>query len=66
MTDVDGRTELLQRSFDDFNGAHDAGAETTGLGENYFHQNLRFISPVCVAAAGVPQRRRSNGRFPVM
>ncbi len=34
---IDRRPEFLQRPFDDLDGAHDAGAETTRLGENHFH-----------------------------
>jgi hypothetical protein len=40
VTHIDRRTEFLQRSFDDFDGAHDSGAKTTRLGQYHFHQDL--------------------------
>src|SRR5215469_4301517 len=37
---IDRRAEFLQRPLDDFDGAHDAGAKTTRLGQYHFHQDL--------------------------
>jgi len=37
---VDRRAEQLQRTLDDIDGAVDAGAEPTGIGENDFHMRI--------------------------
>src|SRR5512142_3342648 len=39
VADVDGLAELLQRALDDVDGANDAGAKSTGLGENDSHRD---------------------------
>ena len=44
MTDVDGRTEFFERTFNDGDGAFDAGAETTGVGEEDVHQSIPITS----------------------
>src|SRR5262249_36512372 len=47
---IDRRTEFLQRPLNDFDGAHDARAKTTRLGQYHFHQDLPGWAPVCVGA----------------
>src|ERR1700734_332206 len=37
---IDRRAVFLQRAFDDLDGAHNSGAKTTGLSEDYFHRQI--------------------------
>ena len=58
VADIDRRTVLFERAFDDLDRAHDAGAKSARLGENDAH------SPTCcprtrrAPADGWPRRRR--------
>jgi hypothetical protein len=38
VPDIDRWTVFLQRAFDDLDGAHNAGAKTARLSEDYLHQ----------------------------
>src|ERR1700683_4768356 len=61
VTDIDGRTELLQRPFDNLDGAHHAGTEATRLGENSFHRAIP-LSPIelrrCASSSPAAPTRR--------
>ena len=62
MTHIDGRTECIERPFDDIDGPLDAGTEAARIGQNDFHGALPAPAPAPPLRFGF--RDATPDRFP--
>src|SRR4029079_13824942 len=63
---IDGRPVLLERALDDLDRAHDAGAETAGLGQNDFHSTRISIVSTTSRNCPLPTLKSDASREPVI